>query len=406
MRLGTRPASRCYRFAKHLVLMTIIASTSGCDSLSPQNGAIRWEQLAAGMWRTCGIEAATGAVYCWGGPEGRRISSNMQTADSETPMTAVPLALPGGACMAAISVGEVPICALTSSGEALCAGWNTRGEVGDGTTVDRRGFRPVAGGYRWQSLATSSSHVCALRLDGQAYCWGNGFRGKLGNGTGGGNSIVPTRVLTEATFTTLAAGEGHTCGLDTGGHAWCWGVNDYGQLGDGAVPAPGTGRRSDVPSRVVGEQVFVELFAGGGSHSCVLDIDRRAYCWGFNSFGQLGIGSTDHISVPTAITANLRWKTLIVGESHTCGTNQSDDLYCWGSNSAGQFGDGTTLSSLVPRLVQSAKGYRSVISGGRHMCAVTTAGRAVCWGRGTQSQLGNGAFVDQLRPSAVAGETR
>ncbi len=370
---------------------------------------MRWDQIAAGHWRTCGIQAGTGTVYCWGGPEGRRLDLSMQTLDLEIPVTLVPLAIPAGAKMTTISVGESPLCALTANGEAYCAGRNTRGQVGDGTTTDRRGFEPVSGGHRWQSITTGSSHVCAVTISGQAFCWGNGFRGMLGNGVGEGFpvALVPSPVLTDLRFNTIAAGIGHTCALDTSGRAWCWGSNDYGSLGDGAPPAPGTGQQSAVPSKVYGDQAFVDLYAGG-HHFCALDAQRRAFCWGWNRFHQLGDGSGDTISVsvPTAMVGSHRWKRLLLGQVHSCGINESDDLYCWGLNDAGQFGDGTTTLAPVPRFIRSMRPYQSLSTGAKHMCAITKDGFAFCWGRGTQGQLGNGVKENRLQPSAVAPPER
>ncbi len=146
-------------------------------------------------------------------------------------------------------------------------------------------------------------------------------------------------------FVTLITGQAHTCGI-TGAGALCWGFNGYGQLGDGTT----TDRASAV--LVTGGVTFAAL-TGGGSHTCGVTAAGAASCWGLNELGELGNGSTTNSSVPTLVAGGLSFAALNagIGNVHTCGLTTGGSAYCWGFNSSGQLGDGTTTSSSVPVLV-------------------------------------------------------
>ena len=152
---------------------------------------------------------------------------------------------------------------------------------------------------------------------GTAYCWGGNYFGQLGDGTGGNggdqsaNRLVPVAVSGGRTYTALAAGDAHTCGLATGGTAYCWGYNGNGQLGDG-TSGNGGDQSADrlVPVAVSGGRTYTALVAGG-EHTCGLATGGTAYCWGWNAYGQLGDGtsgngdsSADRL-VPVAVSRRI-----------------------------------------------------------------------------------------------------
>jgi len=138
-------------------------------------------------------------------------------------------------------------------------------------------------------------HNCALTRDGQAYCWGQNGNGQLGTGAEGVFSTVPVPVAGGLTFTTISAGGNHTCAVATTGGTYCWGVNQFGELGDG------TNANRPSPTLVSGGLGF-ESVSAGGLHTCgrtkVLGI---VYCWGANGQGQLGNATTTNSSVPVRV---------------------------------------------------------------------------------------------------------
>ncbi len=139
----------------------------------------------------------------------------------------------------------------------------------------------------------------------------------------------------------IAAGYDHSCGIAASGPTLCWGLNEYGQLGDGT-----TTNRS-IPTVVGGAHTFAAITAGL-RHSCALDTQGAAWCWGDNTYGELGDGTTTGSSSPVAVVGGLVFSYLKAGELHTCGVTAAGAAYCWGDNEYSQLGDGTATSSHVP----------------------------------------------------------
>lgn len=243
------------------------------------------------------------------------------------------------------------------------------------------------------------AHTCGVTLYGHTYCWGNQFRGALGNGELVGAIPEPVAVHGGFAFDSIYAGSGTSCALTPIGDAYCWGINDYGRLGDGQPPEPGP--ETATPSLVVGGLHFLSLAVGGYS-VCGITEDRQAYCWG--SGGVLGSGTATVSSVPVLVEGDLRWASLSVGNGHTCGLTIEGAAYCWGSNERGQFGTGVTGKASTPQQIASPGTYVSIVAGGNHTCGLTARGTAFCWGQGNYGQLGDGVMADRLLPTQVAAK--
>lgn len=387
--MGATPLRAC-------ILIAALTLAAACGGSSEPPVIATWRALAAERWYTCGL-TTTDETFCWGGVPGYR--DPMPLEDSLIPISAVPLLVPGGHRFTEITVGETPMCALNEERAAYCWGSNQVGEVGDGSHLAKRGPSAVVGGLRWRMLSAGSSHVCGLTTDDQAYCWGNQFRGALGNGELNGTSPQPVAVQGAHEFLSIQAGGGFSCALTADGEAYCWGVNDYGRLGDGQPPAPFL--ESATPLPVVGGHRFTSL-ALSTYHTCGIVADARAYCWGESFVGQLGNGSTEPTSIPTPVSGDHRWRALSLGSSHSCGITTDGALYCWGGNERGQFGNGTVTDvTTTPLLIDDTGVYVSIVAGGFHTCGITVAGTAFCWGYGEYGQLGNGVMNNNPRPTQV-----
>jgi alpha-tubulin suppressor-like RCC1 family protein len=181
-------------------------------------------------------------------------------------------------------------------------------------------------------------------------------------------------------------------------HAYCWGYNLYGQVGDGSTNYPAT------PSPVAGGHQFFQVETNG-KHTCGVSYpDRRAYCWGTNSYGELGDNTQTNRLTPVAVAGSLTMRQVSVGYDHTCGVTTNNLAYCWGYNRYGQNGDSSrVLRRVRPSRVAGAHQFRSVDAGADYTCAVTTGDVAFCWGNGSWGQLGNGTADVSFWPRAVAG---
>ena len=159
-----------------------------------------------------------------------------------------------------------------------------------------------------------------------------------------GGETSPTQPAAR-TFARVSAGFGHTCGVTSGGAAYCWGYNLYGQLGDGTT----TDRSS--PVLVAGSVSFAAVSAGVYGHTCGVPAGGAAYCWGPNPYGELGDGTTTNQSSPVLVAGGVSFAAVSAGGAHTCGVTAGGAAYCWGLNSKGQLGDGTTTNRSSPVLV-------------------------------------------------------
>lgn len=198
-------------------------------------------------------------------------------------------------------------------------------------------------------------------------------------------------------FTSLSAGYYHTCGLSAGA-AWCWGRNTFGALGDGST----TDR--PLPARVDGSHTFVSMDAGAG-HTCGLTAGGAAWCWGINDEGQLGDGTFVVRASPAGVGGGHTFASISAGHAHSCGLTGAGVAWCWGDDSQGQLGDGGEVvpaKSAVPVRVQSDEPFSSIRAGYYQTCGITTAGGARCWGMNVAGQNGDGTRTVSSVPVAVS----
>ncbi len=195
---------------------------------------------------------------------------------------------------------------------------------------------------------------------------------------------------------TVAAGGLHSCMLNADGRAYCWGGNDRGQLGAGGANSVAT------PLAVSGDVRFT-MIATGLSHSCAVARGGGAWCWGENERGQLGDRTTMAHQAPMRV-ADIRMFTAIsVGAAHSCALDSQGEAWCWGSNAHGQLGsDGTTVEIGASTLTSGDHHFNSISLGWNFSCALDT-GHAYCWGENANGQLGDGSITEHRVPTAVAG---
>lgn len=306
----------------------------------PQGG-VAYISIVAGNSDHCGL-TSVGQAYCWGN------NSQGQLGDNTTTDRTSPVAVrQGGVTFALISAAFETTCGITGAGQAYCWGKNSYGQIGDNTTTDRH--TPVAvqqGGTTLASISISSNSTCALTGSGAAYCWGYGGNGRLGDGTQT-QRLTPVAVQQGAvTFASIAVGAAHGCGLTSAGSAYCWGANGNGQLGDNT-----TNERLTPVAVQQGGITFISVITGY-YHTCGLTNGGAAYCWGLNTNGQLGDGTTTQRNAPVAVQqGGVISSTVVTGaqSNHNCAVQASAQLvYCWGSNNAGQLGDTTNTDRMMP----------------------------------------------------------
>jgi len=350
--------------------------------------------ISTGFSHACAL-LNSGGVKCWGENESGQIGDGT-LVDKTSPVDVTGL----GSGVVAISAGGSHTCAITISGNLYCWGYNRYGQIGDGSTTDRVTPTPVSGlGVNATKVSANFKHTCALLSNGTIKCWGGNDSGQLGDGTTTESHLPVTVLAPPASSLIVSSGGTHTCAIDNSGRVWCWGDNSYGQIGDGTT----TGRLSPVNvSGMVGEVVMV---SAGQWHTCAVTSSNNARCWGYNYTGQLGNGTYTSSSLPVDVTGLSTNAVFIsAGTSHTCAITASRGVKCWGRNSDGQLGDGTNLDSTIPVDVTGLPAnVTSLASGHYHTCAVLETGSVYCWGRNIDGQLGDGTTINRNSPVRVTG---
>jgi len=318
---------------------TIPVAVSGSDVLA------FWSISTTGYF-TCGL--AEGEVpYCWGANH----RAQLGIGSYEQKLT--PEMVGGGLTFVALDAGWDHACGITENGHLYCWGYNPFGQVGDGTTEDKLTPTLISADPQFAMVSGGGTHTCGLTPEGTAYCWGYNVNGEVGDGTTELRS-TPTAVSTELRFQALDGGTQHTCGLTIDGEIYCWGYNHKGQLGDGTTVDKLVPTKAGDP---VGGGTWASVSAGY-SRTCALATDNTAYCWGLNDFGQVGDGSDTDRSVPTPVSGGHLFTALVSGYQHTCGLNAAGAIFCWGYNAFGQLGDGTNEHNYSPTPVSGGYTFK------------------------------------------------
>jgi len=343
-------------------------------------------QMSAGLYHSCAVTEA-GRAYCWG------LNEVGQLGDGTTGSAPLPVGLTGALpAFRSVEASYVGSCALSTAGQAFCWGSNERGSLGLGAASSPFPS-PVGGALRFQTLSVGGLHACGLTSDGTAYCWGFNRYGQLGTGTTT-DAPQPVAVAGGHRFRSISAGYLHTCAVDTRDRPLCWGLNDFGQLGIGSLAD------RNVPT-AVGNLGAVRQVSAGGLHTCALSAaGSQLLCWGYNGFGQLGLGDTAHRSAPAAV-AGVQLNQVSAGGMHSCGVAGDGRAFCWGYNRSGAIGDGGFSDRSVPTPVADLPAARSVAAGLHHSCGIAADGRALCWGYNRFGQVGDGSLQNRSRPSGV-----
>lgn len=390
--------------------------------------------LDTGSSFTCAVRIVR-RISCWG------LTNSGRLGDGPDPISPSFL-LPGIPDANSLSSGGSHSCVLTSEGAPLCWGANNVGQLGDrsvpkevflpvlvpdraGKPVAVVGLGPLAGQGPIRGISSGGSHSCALTQDAAVYCWGANWSGQLGTGTvsdhdppngifGFADQPVRSRI---ADVESIEVGSDYSCAITITDDLYCWGSNDY-QMGS-----------SPLPVKVQGVQGVVSV-AIGSNHACLIahntTLERtgpfsssggKVYCWGDNTYGQLGTPSPFDSDSPTEVLAVQNAIAITAGEAHTCALITGGTAMCWGRNDFGQLGrecpikdtDGVLIPECnswqdpFPGEISGLPPLRSISAGALHTCSITEDERVFCWGNNKNGELGKEGGTPRRCASAGDG---
>jgi alpha-tubulin suppressor-like RCC1 family protein len=378
--------------------------------VASNGGTAQGKQATSG---TGGIASATWKLGAEPGPQTVRVTVNGRSVTFNATATLI---------YRTVDAGGFNACGITPSAQAYCWGYNGDGQLGTGNNNNRNISTPIFGELTFRQISGGRYHTCGITLSGIGYCWGDNHDGRLGTGDQT-SSLIPKQVATGLTFQSIAAGRVQSCGLSLAGLVYCWGFNQEGEVGARIPPADSV---IVVRPRPISGQSFKSLSVGG-LHACAIDINDQMYCWGYNNYGQLGTSAPNAIPwtldntkitdstgkvidfyslpVPVQSPAGVSgWKSVAAGYRHTCAIANTGVTYCWGENESGQLGDVMAPNANANYAPTPVSGTFVELSAGfSHTCAIDAAGTGFCWGSNADGKLGNTGPSIQPMPTAVSG---
>jgi alpha-tubulin suppressor-like RCC1 family protein len=319
-----------------------------------------------------------------GAPDSGALDSGM--ADSGS----VDSGLVGAGVALQIAAGGLHSCALVAGGTVDCWGDNSSGQLG--VSISDASYQlspvPVSGVSNAVAVVAGSDHTCALIADGTVLCWGGNANGQLGSIVGdAGLSVTPVRVSGLSNAVAITAGEFHTCALLANGTAWCWGWNSSGQLGN-----LGDGGESQFSPIPVGKLTGILSISAANLSTCALLVGGTVECWGDNTLGELGNGMMNTSVQPVPVSGISSAVSIFGGTHFACAILSDGTARCWGDDGFGQLGNAEYDDAGIstPVLVQGLSQAVAMAPGDSFTCALANNGAAECVGSGFKGRLGNG----------------
>ncbi|WP_316397192.1 hypothetical protein [Bradyrhizobium sp. 33ap4] len=326
--------------------------------------AISFAQVAAGANSAVAVDI-NGNAYYWGindsGQAGIGVSNSQQ-------LYPVKVISSTAISFTQISTGTASTCAIDTNNQAYCWSYGADGELGYGGLAQQ--IYPVkvvsTTAISFTQVTSGQSFNCGIDASGRAYCWGYGASYQMGNGDNS-NQKWPVQVISATTisYTQIAAGSVTACAIDASGKTYCWGEAYNGELGVAYQTGTAT------PALVISTSTipYAQLSVGGFG-GCSVDTNGAAYCWGYNQYGQIGNGtsapSDEDFPVRVVSTTAISFTQVATGGDTACGVDINNKAYCWGYGNGGRLGygvSGVNQSYPVQVISSTAISFTQVVQG-------------------------------------------
>lgn len=361
-------------------------SNSG-PSVGLRQVLLRATYVAAGPDQTCVI-TTRGEVKCWGRGESGELGNGIK---QNSP---IPVTVRGLKGATQLALGAFHSCALLSNGSVKCWGQNYHGQSGGKNKDDILSPTVVAGISNALQVVAGSHHTCALIRGGTVKCWGHNYWGQLGVPAREEDTFALVDAATVPNVTHLSAQGSATCALGENGVNQCWGNNGAKKLESGMSQV------DDLDAGRYHGPAGATQIETSGLHTCALYRNDILMCWGLNMWGQLGNGRTDRQNFPH-ITGHVGTVSVALGAFSTCILDNKGVVQCWGANNFGQLGRGTVELETYPnekdpskiRMPAVVQGLNKVVQlavGGSHACVIDVEQAVYCWGYSQFGQVAGG----------------
>jgi alpha-tubulin suppressor-like RCC1 family protein len=376
-------------------LQTLLQSIDGAAASTPAAAARFVQTVAGGYGHTVAIDKS-GKLWSWGFDGSGQLGNDAAYTDKATPVAVL-----SDRTFTQVAANDNHTVALDSTGKLWSWGSNYYGQLGNDAVLTNTAT-PVAvlSDRTFTQVAAGMSHTVALDSTGKLWSWGGDALGQLGNDAALTNQATPVAVLSDRTFTQVTAGGYHTVALDNTNKLWSWGRDNSGQLGNDAALT-----NQATPVAVLSDRTFTQVVAGS-SHTVALDSTGKLWSWGNDGFGQLGNDTAlTAQATPVAVLSDRTFTQVFAGISHTVALDSTDRLWSWGDDGAGQLGNDAALTAqATPVAVLSDRTFTQVAAGDYHTLALDSTGKLWSWGNDGFGQLGNdAALTRQATPVAVFG---
>ena len=336
-----------------------LGNTTNYSSPKQVGSLTTWLKIASGTYHTISVKT-DGTLWTWG------LNNVGQLGLGNTTYYSSPKQVGALTTWSAVVCGSFYTIATKTDGTLWTWGQNNVGQLGLGDVTIRSSPNQVGALTTWSAIAAGASHTIATKTDGTLWTWGFNNNGQLGLGNIT-NYSSPKQVGALTTWLAIAAGDYHTIARKTDGTLWTWGKNTEGQLGIGNTTSYSS------PKQVGALTTWLTIAGGRYFHTIARKTDGTLWTWGYNAYGQLGLGNTTNYSSPKQVGALTTWSAIAGGGvNRTIATKTDGTLWTWGRNNLGQLGLGNVTNYSSPKQVGALTTWSAIAAGAYHTLGIAT----------------------------------